>query len=354
MTVRHLARVFWLPLAVAVLIAPATASAAAPHIEAEYAIARIHSASLEADINPHGTHTTCAAEYVAQGKFELSAFATATPQPCSPADLGSGSSPLTATVALPNLQVDTTYHYRFLATDGGGTEEGSDHTFATFGIESFSFEAQNEAGEPETRAGGHPYQLTATIDLNKTATKRNQFSPDVVLKDLLTELPPGLVGNPTAVPPCPARDAEEERCSGDSQVGWLWVTLGSGGEEASSPLFDVVAPNGRAARLASVVNLSTDAYIDGSVRTGSDYGITTGAYNVTEPAASAPASTCGRPAGFLHDIRERACTMRRAETTCLLSRRALPHHAHRLRRAPCRHRPRRLLRRARRIRRSDP
>jgi hypothetical protein len=50
--------------------------------------------------------------------------------PC-PGDPGSGSSPVAEAVALSGLTPSTTYHYRLVAANAGGTEAGADATFTT-------------------------------------------------------------------------------------------------------------------------------------------------------------------------------------------------------------------------------
>jgi len=283
------------------LLAPAGADAAT--VEAQYAIARIHSATLEADINPESAPTSCQVQYVAAGKFEVPNYATAKTVPCEPEDLGSGASAVTATASLTGLTIDTTYHYRFLA----GSAVGVDQTFATFGFEDFSFEVLNQSEEPETRAGSHPYRLLATARLNIT-DDRGLPSPTGILKDLLDELPPGLVGSATAVPPCSPRRAEEQRCSGDSQVGQLWVSHGKTIDEGPAPLFSVTPPRGKAARFVASINASTGAFIDGSVRNGGDYGITAGGYNVSgfSNVYGVKVEMWGDPASSAHDPK-RSC-----------------------------------------------
>lgn len=283
------------------LIAPTGADAAA--IEAQYAIARIHSATLEADINPQGEPTSCQLQYVAKDEFEVTEYSTAETVSCEPEDLGAGTNPVTATASLTGLEIDTTYHYRFVA----GSVVGSDETFATFGFEDFSFEVLNQSDEPETRAGSHPYRLLATAKLYIT-DDRGLPSPTGILKDLLNELPPGLAGSAAAVPPCPARLAEELSCSGDSQVGRLWASHGKTEFEGPAPLFSVIPPGGKPARFAASINLSTGAFIDASIRTGEDYGITAGGYNNTALANvyAVKVEIWGFPASSAHDA-ERSC-----------------------------------------------
>jgi Uncharacterized conserved protein len=243
-------------------------------------VARIASAAVEAKINPFGLDTTCQVQYVAEADFNESGYAKATTVPCTPADLGSGSSPQEVKAKLANLGFDTTYHYRFVLTNTSGTLPGPDEEFSTFGIKSFSIEALDELGEPETRAGGHPFELRTSVFLNTTFIS-GSLSPDALVKDILTKLPPGLIGNPTATPACALRAAEESHCTPESQVGEI-VVFREGGEASLGPLFNVSPPKGKAASFAAQLGASADAFIDAGIRTGGDYGITAGSRNITQ------------------------------------------------------------------------
>jgi hypothetical protein len=84
-------------------------------------------------------------------------------------------------------------------------------------------------GDPFAAAGGHPYAIRATIewnnlqdpDLNKPANM-----PDGSQKDVIVDLPLGLMGNPSPLPRCTARELSgvddlqgAPTCPTDSQVG---------------------------------------------------------------------------------------------------------------------------------------
>ena len=66
---------------------------------------------------------------------------------------------------------------------------------------------EEEGGSPDTQAGSHPFQLTATFDLNQTlALGRFGEGPfpqaPALTRNLSFQLPPGLLGNPTATARC--------------------------------------------------------------------------------------------------------------------------------------------------------
>jgi hypothetical protein len=81
-------------------------------------------ATLNATVNPHGSLvSSCKFEYGTTQAYG----STAT---CSPAP-GSGTSPVAVSAAVSGLTAFTTYHYRIVATNGGGTADGADESFRT-------------------------------------------------------------------------------------------------------------------------------------------------------------------------------------------------------------------------------
>jgi hypothetical protein len=82
------------------------------------------SATIAGLVNPNGTATTASFEYGTTTQYGSTA-----PVP----DPGSGISPVDVTANLSNLLTGTTYHYRLVATNAGGTTLGTDGTFTTGG-----------------------------------------------------------------------------------------------------------------------------------------------------------------------------------------------------------------------------
>jgi hypothetical protein len=87
-----------------------------------------------------------------------------------------------------------------------------------FGIAAFGIEARDYRGMLDDHAGDHPYGLTSTFQINT----QSEFLPAADMKDVVVDLPLGLVGDPVAVGRC----TEEEllvgsgtRCPADSRVG---------------------------------------------------------------------------------------------------------------------------------------
>ena len=103
-----------------------------PTIESESTVdVTAESASLQAQVNPGGAETTYHFEYdTREYKQGEGPHGQSTPESAS---IGEGDSGLPALVNLQGLQPGTTYHYRVVATNTKGSEEGKDRVFTTQG-----------------------------------------------------------------------------------------------------------------------------------------------------------------------------------------------------------------------------
>lgn len=279
-----------------------------PGITGEFAIARTRSATVKADIDPFGYATTCEVHYVDDASFQVGGYAGASSVPCVEA-LAAGFGAQSASAVLGGLQVGTLYHYRFIGRNEGGTSVGADATFSTFGIDSFSLEVLDDQGAPYTQAGGHPYEIKVILELTTTEplTTRNPKSVPANLKTVVVQLPPGLIGNPTATARCPSADVKPKKCPGATQVGFATVTAARGASEYG-PVYNVSPPQGIAAQLAARFNAFGMARINAGVRSGSDYGVTSDSLFVTadEGVERVELSLWGVPADEKH-LFERFC-----------------------------------------------
>jgi len=109
------------------------------------------SVTLQAAVNPHGFDTTCEFQYVTDAAFTSSGYSTATTVPCTPSDLGPGTSDVSASANLTGLQPNTIYHFRVVATSSQASVgvDGSDQTFTTsppVSIDSESASAVTQTG----------------------------------------------------------------------------------------------------------------------------------------------------------------------------------------------------------------
>jgi hypothetical protein len=233
-------------------------------------------AGLSATIDASGFKAECKAEYVTDAIFQESGFAKATTAPCVPSVVAATSTEQRVTATIIDLALNTTYHYRFVAVNSAGATEGADETFTTFGIKSFSFEVLDREGQPFTQAGGHPYEWAINFSLNTTASKVGNSetqAADANLRDIETELPPGLLASATATPRCPRYLLAFDQCSPTTQVGEVEV-VDAANEHYLEGLYSVAPPVGVPVELGAVVQNLVRVYIDGNVRTGGDYGAT--------------------------------------------------------------------------------
>ncbi len=167
---------------------------------------------------------------------------------------------------------------------------------AGFGITSFSTSALNRDGTVNLQAGTHPYEFQASFALNQTAEE-----PEGTLSAFVADLPPGMVGNPRAVPRCTAADFEGQtpKCPGNTQVGIANVQLLGSGTEI--PVFNLTPPQGVAASIGFTL-ASVNSFQEGSLR-ASDYGISVS--DITLPTDidifGATETIWGVPADPAHD-----------------------------------------------------
>lgn len=173
---------------------------------------------------------------------------------------------------------------------------------ASFGIESASAGGFNRDGTVDLRAGTHPFEYTLSFTLNHDAEEHVEAR----LRDLIAELPPGLVGNPQAVPRCTGAQFEGQvpHCPGDTQIGIARIRIP--GLEAVSPVYNLTAPLGVPASIGfSVVN--NNSFQEASLRPA-DYGVNVS--DLTVPTnveiISVSETIWGVPADPAHD-EEREC-----------------------------------------------
>ncbi|HEY1687304.1 MAG TPA: hypothetical protein VGF95_00400, partial [Solirubrobacteraceae bacterium] len=167
----------------------------------------------------------------------------------------------------------------------------------TYGLEHHELTPEEVGGGLATQAGAHPFQLTTTLGFNKTERvpfySENESTPlePQLAREVNVKLPPGLIGNPTPFPQCTgaqfsAADGRRSNgCPQDSAVGYANVLIDEpkilGLTVISEPIFNLVPDEGEPARFGFTVERAP-VYLDTSVRTGGDYGITVHVGNIPE------------------------------------------------------------------------
>jgi hypothetical protein len=161
----------------------------------------------------------------------------------------------------------------------------------SFGVEDFELTPESVGGVPDPQAGSHPFQLTSTLDLNQQ-TGSGIVESAGLAKDLRFYLPPGLVGNPNAVPQCTSREfattppETENTCPQNTVVGVANTTLiipyiSPNPVTVPVPVNDLVPQVGEPARFGFVI-AGDPVILDTSVRTGGDYGVVVKVGNISQ------------------------------------------------------------------------
>jgi hypothetical protein len=180
---------------------------------------------------------------------------------------------------------------------------------ADFGIFSFDGSVTNADGSPDTLAGSHPFEASTTIALNHKIDSEGFEDPEGSVKDLKVDLPPGFIGDPSAVPKCTQaefnRSAFETLCPNDSAVGTVIVHQTNATDVR--PVYNMVPAPGVPAQFAFKVSLAP-IYLDASVRPG-DYGVSITIPSVPQAVGllDTTLTLWGVPADHSHDEQRGSC-----------------------------------------------
>ena len=201
-----------------------------------------------------------------------------------------------------------------VTVSGGGAPSAAEASSAItinaatppFGLNNFFAWFSNANGTIDTQAGSHPYSLTLGFDLNAVEYKPAGGG----LRTIKVSLPPGVIGDPHAVPQCSREQFISSRASGcppDTQVGVDQPDLNPESEEGWDderfrfPLYNLVPPPGVPAEFGFSAE-GTDIFIDAEVRSGSDYGINGVVHNLGYDPVFNEITFWGVPADESHNF----------------------------------------------------
>jgi hypothetical protein len=175
---------------------------------------------------------------------------------------------------------------------------------ADFGIKSMSAGAFKENETVELRAGSRPYEFKLAFEMNQDS----EGVPEGTLRELTVDLPPGMVGNPFAVPRCSGADFEgvTTNCPGNTQIGVARVRIAGLEDTAVNPIYNLTPPLGVPASIGFSI-ASFNVFNEGALRSG-DYGVRISDITIptSVPLQSVDARIWGVPAATAHDP-ERVC-----------------------------------------------
>jgi hypothetical protein len=176
-----------------------------------------------------------------------------------------------------------------------------------YGIESVG------ASLSTSQAGGHPDFVTnikLKTDPSGTPDEAGNRPPYARTKDLVVDLPPGLIGNPNTVAQCTNLQFSTALsggggCPQDSQVGVTVVRLFGLNKTLTEPIFNLEPPSGDGDTVARLAfwGYVYPVYINVRVRSESDYGLTAALKAVPSAVGliSADTTLWAVPASPVHD-----------------------------------------------------
>ncbi|HEY7453960.1 MAG TPA: hypothetical protein VH683_05300 [Thermoleophilaceae bacterium] len=195
---------------------------------------------------------------------------------------------------------------------------------AAFGVSMFdggTFGPPPPGGDPfgsgpaYTQAGGHPYEAWTAFEMNRVVKADGRLAPDGGnVRNVVVDLPPGLIGNPTAVPECPKTrkialdfDTDPDKlCAPASVVGTAIITLAgdSPGTLSHNPslVFNMEPSPGVAAQFGFNY-MGAVAILEATVRADGEYAVRVRARdaNNTVPVLGVRVALWGDPADPAHD-----------------------------------------------------
>ena len=202
-----------------------------------------------------------------------------------------------------------------------------------FGVEDFQAIAENAGGSLDTQAGSHPFQLTSVVTLNTRAPEPGGPATVGQPKDIVPELPAGLLADPIGLAQCTEGQLAINRCPAQSAVGAATVTFhesaNEGVDTVATPIFNIEPLRGEPARFGINLLGSRSVLIETQIRSGGDYGVKIIAGNITQTVwlLSLKLTFWGVPGDQRHDAQRgleclknpSTCTPTTAPTTPFLS-----------------------------------
>jgi hypothetical protein len=191
----------------------------------------------------------------------------------------------------------------------------SEASAAGFGIVpgSFDLSVVTKDGSTASQAGSHPFAVVTKFKLHTVPDPHNPEGASIPagspLRNADVAIPPGLIGNPTAVPTCSTtefyRPISASHCSDDTQIGiaHAFVNFFSSSDlNVPSPIYNLTPSAGQPAAFGFWV-VSVPVILVPKLRSDGDYGLTIVSRNIDEtmPVNGVETALWGVPASEEHD-----------------------------------------------------
>lgn len=189
-------------------------------------------------------------------------------------------------------------------------------------------EFSNEDTSIATQAGSHPFAMTTTLAISRTNVPEGGRCkpespsvheceiPDGQLRNMRVVLPPGFVGNQTAIPPCSGADfanidkpTSQPACPDSTAIGVTGVQVEFDPIEVGRPfpytyvpVYNLVPPPGSAAEFGFVV-LGVPITVEVAVAQSFPYNLEARLHNTSQAVLvyGAQLTVWGNPAAEVHD-----------------------------------------------------
>jgi hypothetical protein len=150
------------------------------------------------------------------------------------------------------------------------------------------------AATSTSQAGAHP-----NVTVSFTLARNTRIVPVAEPRDTKVELPPGLVGSATATPRCTMNTVQLGTCPSGAMVGIATVTVNFFGQLlwSANPVYSITPYVGEPAAFAFSAVPGLPVRLDTSVRSGSDFGVTTASSKLSgiEPVLGTTVTLWGVP-----------------------------------------------------------
>ena len=195
---------------------------------------------------------------------------------------------------------------------------------AAFGLHDLDFSFTDAKGEPSMQAGSHPFDFTFNVAVN-TLIKEGIEVPDEEARDILSQLPPGLLANPTAVPRCTAAEfaagVAQAECPASSSLGVFDLVFGFGEpEKFKVPVYNLVPPPGSAFRFG-FRPIGIPVSIDGGINPRPPFNAFASSLGISQAAFfySGALTIWGNPSSPAHNTERGNCASSDAVDECPVS-----------------------------------
>jgi len=172
---------------------------------------------------------------------------------------------------------------------------------APAGPQAFWAGAFDSDGNLETQAGAHPASVQNYLLFNTVRSPSGKIIPASDLKNVIVDLPSGLLGNPSVTQRCPqSQVTPTPSCNTEMDIGEFRPVAGRFGAQFSNPsrVFNDIPAQGYAAEFTTFVTYPL-LHLLGSVRSSEDFGVRILAPNIPtyDKVFGAYSAFKGEPAG---------------------------------------------------------